>query len=115
MSQGSAQTRSAATVVTFLLLVIAICWFVWPRPSPKHDATADLLPEIRAFLGEHPEYGRAVAVTDQPDWARGKRQTVTASTSDGLQDYLFYTENGKVVSVYAFTKERARVLVWEAP
>ena len=112
MSQRDAQTRSAATVITFLILAIAVCWFVWPRSSPKQDATANLLPEIRTFLAEHREYGKIVAVTNQPDWAKGKRQTVTMSTSSGLQDYLFYTKEGKVQTVYALTQDLGRVIVW---
>lgn len=97
-----------------LLAILLIVWLIRgigaPEKKPSDDAA--MLPEIRAFFAQYPEFGKIMAVTNQPDWANGKRQTVTTWTSQGLQDYLFYTKQGQVQTVYAITQDQGRIIVW---
>ena len=53
-------------------------------------------PETIAFLAVHREYGSIKSATAMPDWQRGPREQVY--TTRGA--YLFYIENGEVVTVY---------------
>ena len=92
-----------------LILAIAGCG---GQPGRQQTSATALLPEIRAFLNQHPEYGKVVAVTSQPDWVKGKRQTITTRTNSGLRDYLFYTKQGQVQTVYALSEDQGRVIVW---
>ena len=56
-----------------------------------------LLPAIKSFLADHPEFGKAIKIQDVPDWAEGPRQRVQFDS--GL-DLLFYIKNGKVITVF---------------
>ncbi|MGE5574016.1 MAG: hypothetical protein ACM3ZU_13525 [Bacteroidota bacterium] len=96
----------------FASLVLAVSGCVVQPRKQQTSVAATMLPEIRAFLDQYPEYGKVVAVTSQPDWVKGRRQTITTRTNGGLRDYLFYTEQGQVQTVYALTEDQGRVIVW---
>jgi hypothetical protein len=104
-----------------LALAIAFYFFVALKPSQnisyakaklklpieRIDLVDPLASSIRAFLLDHPEYGTLERTDELPDWAFGKRKTVTTSTGK----YVFYFEGSKVVSVdrYLMDGEKANM------
>jgi hypothetical protein len=81
--------------------------------STGSDVEKNLFPEIKLFLTQHSELGKPVALVNQPDWAQGKRQTVML-VGDETDDYLFYTQNDEVVTVYKLNTKTTheRTMIW---
>lgn len=89
------------TVWAALLIMFAAC----AEPEPDSQGPA-VMPEIAAFLAEHPEYGSVQQTVTMPDWAKGARQQVNLTSGN----YLFYVQDGQVVTVYKYEGEgRAEV------
>ena len=82
-----------------------------PEAPNQGPDTPDLLPEIRAFLRSHSEFGSPIATQPIPDWAHGKRQRVQFTTGRNL---LFYLQDGRVLTVYEDFPGDGRVAIWEA-
>ncbi len=70
-----------------------------------------LLSEVRVFLGVHQEFGKPSSTQSVPDWAEGTRQRVTF---DSRRSLLFYTKEGRVVTVYEEVAGAGRKIVWGA-
>jgi hypothetical protein len=68
-----------------------------------------LLAEVSAFLNTHKEFGTPLSTQSVPDWAQGKRQRVVFDSGRSL---LFYTKEGRVVTVYEDTSGAGRKVVW---
>lgn len=68
-----------------------------------------LLPEISAFISTHKEFGKPVSTQSVPNWAQGKRQRVAFDSGRSL---LFYTKDGRVVTVHADAAGAGRKVVW---
>lgn len=95
-----------------LALEIAFYLFVVHKPSQNISYTKvkmrlssegiDLIDplsvSIKEFLHDHPEYGNFIKIMALPDWASGKRRSVTTSRGE----YMFYFEESKVVRVEKF-------------
>ena len=95
----------ALQMVVVMLIVlggIAGCGSSSKEPS-------GLLPEIKSFLADHQEFGKAIETQEIPDWADGARQRVQFDSGRNL---LFYTKNGRVVSVYD-DSSGVRTKIWE--
>jgi len=97
--------RLATTVLAALICLVAF------SASPVEGATGrDVLPAVQSFLNQHPEFsGKVFGVKNVKDWAGGKRQTLRLSSGT----YLFYEQDGEVVSVYRIDTERT--LAWQKP
>ncbi len=67
------------------------------NPEPDSQGPA-VLPEITAFLREHPEYGSLQQTAVMPDWAKGERQQVNLTSGN----YLFYLQVGQVDTFYKY-------------
>ena len=77
-------------VMLIVLGGIASCGSSSKEPS-------DLLPEIKSFLADHPEFGKAIKTQEIPDWAEGARQRVLFDSGPNL---LFYIKNGRVQTAF---------------
>ncbi len=77
--------------------------------SAGAELSPPLLSEVSTFLAEHSEFGTPTATQSVDDWARGSRQRVTFDSGRNL---LFYTEGGRVVTVYEDDGEEGRRKVW---
>lgn len=67
------------------------------------------MPEVAAFLGSHPEFGRPTGTQNVPDWEKGKRQWVNFNTGRNL---LFYERDGVVITIYENDPAVGRVKIW---
>ncbi len=68
---------------------------------------SELMPEIKAFLEDHPEFGQPDEIRAVPDWVSGKRQGFF--NKEGKY-FLFYLKGGEVKTVYDITGDRT--MVW---
>jgi hypothetical protein len=68
-----------------------------------------MLPEIAAFLSSHKEFGQPISTQSISDWNKGKRQSVGFRSGRNL---LFYTGDGKVVTVYEDLAGVGRTKIW---
>ena len=59
--------------------------------------TLKFIAGVESFLEGHGEYGSPVSTVPLPDWAYGERQRVSFETGRTM---LFYTKNGRVITVY---------------
>ncbi len=94
--------------LTALLIFLSACGNSVDSGSKSEGIVT--LPGVTAFLESHVELGSPKSVQDMPDWASGKRQQVR--TTKGA--YLFYLENGEVVTVYS-NDASGRTEVWRKP
>lgn len=76
---------------------------------PRAERDIGLLQPVKVFLAEHPEFGKAQSTKPIPNWRFGQRQRVQF---DNGRNLLFYTQDGKVTSVYEDTPSEGRVRVW---
>ena len=109
-------TAGCLSVVLAILLLWGAVSFFMNLGGDKREPTVQeqLLPEVVTWLKEHP-IGEPRIVSDMSDWANGKRQAVTIKGNAEIDDYLFYTQDGRVVTVYkynAYTTEE-KELVWK--
>lgn len=84
------------------------------KPTQQETVSVrdQLLPEVASWLEKHSYHGTPKAVTEMPDWAMGKRQTVTMSGASGIVDYIFYLQNDSVATVYKINPAGERTEVW---
>lgn len=93
-----------------LVAVIALLFnYIGDNMPDNNPGDVYLLPPVEAFLGRHPEFGKAKDSEQIPDWKYGRRQRVWVDTGRGL---LFYTKSGEVVSVYEDYSDGSRKKVW---
>ncbi len=95
--------KSTLIFTLFVLFTLVSC----ERNNKHTEDPVQLLPGINLFLRAHSEFGVVDSVVEMTNWANGKRQQV--KTSKGL--YLFYLNNGVVVSVYR-NSSSGREEVW---
>lgn len=77
--------------------------------APRSTPGLALISEVGVFLKSHSDLGRPVASQDVADWSNGRRQRVSFDSGRSL---LFYTEGGRVVTVWEDTPGRGRVVIW---
>jgi hypothetical protein len=95
-------------------ILITTLFLVSCGETPEIQRT-QLLPEISAFLEQNnwtKDWGRVATIQEMPDWANGKRQRVNFSAGDSGRSLLFYTKEGKVITIYEDQLEVGRVMVW---
>lgn len=85
---------SIAALVGLVLLIPALQLI---GGGARGGGGVEVLPEVSAFLLEHPEFGEARRTQAVPNWLKGKRQRITSSTG---RELLFYMLDGQVVTVY---------------
>lgn len=88
--------RQTVVLLSVIGLLFIGCKDIATAAPHARTQSVSLLPEIRGFLAKHQNWGTPGRVQAEPNWARGRRQRVTLSG----RSLLFYTEGGKVVTVY---------------
>ena len=112
------KTKSNIGKIIGVLGVLAVVFFaflIFNAGKPKEVETKppiNIIPAVSKWLEERPYYGTPKAVTEIPDWAMGKRQTVTLSSASGIIDYIFYLQGDSVVTVYKINSTGERIEVW---
>ncbi len=98
------------TLRAAVLLISLIGSMAFSAGQVEGSIGRDVLPAVQSFLDQHPEFnGDLLGVENVPNWAWGKRQTLRLSSGT----YLFYEQDGEVVSVYRIDK--GRTLAWRKP
>ena len=98
--------------VSLYALSVALLAFAGCAEPEAENPSLAVRPEIAAFLTEHPEYGSVEQAVAMPDWAKGVRQQVHLTSGS----YLFYLQDGQVVTVYKYEGEtRAEIYRRDIP
>ncbi|MCA9399983.1 MAG: hypothetical protein KC713_00015 [Candidatus Omnitrophica bacterium] len=66
--------------------------------SSKSQSVGGALPAVTAYIQSNPNYGSVLGVSDQPDWAQGKRQEVRTTKGH----YLFYLKGDQVDGIWEY-------------
>jgi hypothetical protein len=124
--------KNIINVLIVFIILIGMIYFISKGDSKqninndtnsKHDdfyeeVNRNIYPEIINFIRDNPYFqknlkiGAACGYQNVSNWTKGKRQWVSfVSGILSQRDFLFYIQDGQVISVYEQT-EQDRVLVW---
>jgi len=100
---GKKPTGCLAYFVLFGFIIIfgSICFDLLdesPNSAQQQSINRGALPAVSAYIQSNPNYGSVLGVSDQPDWAQGKRQEVRTTKGH----YLFYLKGDQVDGIWEY-------------
>lgn len=103
-------SQAFVLLLVFVAIVMVFVLLFEGEEAPEREGPTPL-PAIAEFVEDNPEYGSVRETVAMPDWARGPRQQVHTSSGN----YLFYVQDGQVVTVYRYEDDSSRTQIYREP